>query len=113
VGVLMSIRQHQILIECTAELASVCTTLIHSVLLALSCAVSGDSAPDLIMHHLLLDAGSSQQGTGDDGSSGSGLSGAQLLRGGPGVSRSYLLVQRPEGGLLAGLWEFPGESSGS
>ncbi|GFH25796.1 adenine DNA glycosylase, partial [Haematococcus lacustris] len=24
------------------------------------------------------------------------------------IQRSYLLVQRPESGLLAGLWEFPG-----
>lgn len=31
--------------------------------------------------------------------------GAALLAGG---SRQYVLVQRPQGGLLAGLWEFPG-----
>lgn len=30
---------------------------------------------------------------------------AELLANG---QRHYLMVQRPEGGLLAGLWEFPG-----
>lgn len=51
---------------------------------------------------------------GTSGSSGAGAATAGAVSGASGAGEgapkeaSYVLVKRPEGGLLAGLWEFPG-----